>query len=95
MKITKLHRIILCIMLLIFLLIGYSALAAGEAPPRSLVSTAGGQVSAGGLRLHSALGQPASGIINDPSPGSEMRLCSGFICGLPTERRVFLPAILK
>jgi hypothetical protein len=52
------------------------ALAAGETLPRSLVSSGGGQVSAGGLHLHSAIGQPLVGAVGD-GPA----LCSGFLCG--------------
>lgn len=52
------------------------ALAAGEILPRSLMGSGGGQISGGGLRLRSAIGQPVAGAVSD-----SFTLCSGFICG--------------
>jgi hypothetical protein len=53
------------------------ALAAGESViQRDAVGRGGGQVSGGGLSLHSAIGQPVVGAV-----GEDISLCSGYLCG--------------
>jgi len=90
------HRIILGFVLVSLVLLGTSAvLAVGESLPRSVSGSAGGQISGGGLKLLSALGQPAAGVVSFSSSGSGIRLCTGFLCGLPLERRIYLPVILQ
>jgi hypothetical protein len=63
---------------LAFLLVSIGlALAAGESISPGLVSSGGGEVSAEGLRLRSAVGQPAVGVVGEDG----LALCSGFLCG--------------
>lgn len=52
------------------------ALAAGETISHSLVGSAGGQISGGGLILHNAVGQPTAGTVENG-----ISLCSGYLCG--------------
>jgi len=52
------------------------ALAAGESISLGLVGSGGGEVSAEGLSLRSAIGQPAVGAV-----GEDLSLCSGQFCG--------------
>ncbi len=62
---------------LALLLISISlALAAGESIRLGTVGSGGGQISGGGLRLHSSIGQPAAGAVGD-----DLGLCSGYFCG--------------
>ena len=63
------------VLLLTLLSLGL-VLAAGEMMPRTLVSSGGGIVSQGDVALHSAIGQPAVGAV-----GSNLTLCSGYLCG--------------
>jgi hypothetical protein len=58
-------------------LLTFSLVAAGgELLPRSLVSSGGGMVSQGNVALHSAIGQPVVGVVQNGAT-----LCSGFLCG--------------
>jgi hypothetical protein len=50
--------------------------AAGETIPRSAVTGGGGTLSASGVALQAAVGQPVAGAV-----GSATTLCSGLICG--------------
>lgn len=76
MKIKRRVIIGLVTVLVVLLLSLGLVLAAGEMLPRSLVSAGGGLVAQSGLNLHSAIGQPAVGAVqNGPT------LCSGFLCG--------------
>jgi hypothetical protein len=64
---------------LVFLLVVSIGLAwaAGESISSGLVSSGGGEVSAEGLRLRSAVGQPAEGVVGEDG----LILCSGHLCG--------------
>lgn len=63
----------------ILLLLAVTVLAAGERLPRSLVGSGGGPVGAGGINLHSAIGQPVVGTVS--TTGNTLSLCSGYLCG--------------
>jgi hypothetical protein len=71
------------------------ALAGGEGLPRSVVAS-GGPATASGYQLHSAIGQPAAGGVQNGA-----YLCSGFLCGPSAPglyeglQRLFLPLILR
>lgn len=70
--------------------------ASGELLPRSLVSGGGGMVSEGGLALHSAIGQPVVGAVENG-----VTLCSGFLCGSGappvggSDFYVYLPLVIR
>ena len=72
------------------------ALAAGEQLARSVVGSAGGAVSQGGVTMRSAVGQLAVGAVEDGST-----LCSGFVCGpgappvVDPEQKIYLPLVLR
>lgn len=72
------------------LLTGMAVLASGEAVPRYLVSSGGGQISGSSLVLHNAVGQPVVGAVSEEA----VTLCSGYWCGAaapPIE--IFTPTI--
>lgn len=82
-------------LVLLLLLVGL-ALAGGQGMPRSLVSSGGGAVAQSGLTLHSAIGQPVVGAVeNGPT------LCSGFLCGAEappvsgTDFHTYLPVVVR
>jgi len=79
--------------LLSLLLLAAIALAAGETIPRSVVSGGGGQVTASGITLGSAIGQPAAGQVGS----GNLRLCSGYWCGPPpaASSSVYLPMVIR
>ena len=62
------------LLLAIFLMAGL-VVAGGEMLPRSLVGSGGGMVSQEGTTLHSAIGQPLVGAVQEG-----LTLCSGFLC---------------
>lgn len=70
--------------------------ASGELLPRSLISGGGGMVSQGGLALHSAIGQPVVGAVENG-----LTLCSGFLCGSGappvggSDFYVYLPLVIR
>lgn len=72
------------------------AAASGELLPRSLISSGGGSVSQNQMVLHSAIGQPAVGAVQN-----DLTLCSGFLCaaGAPplsgADTRIYLPLIVR
>lgn len=75
----------------------FSAVAAGgDLFPRSLISSGGGLVSQAGITLHSAIGQPAVGAVQN-----DLTLCSGYLCGAEAppitegNYEIYLPAITK
>lgn len=70
-------------------------MASGELLPRSLVSGGGGLVSTGGMMLHSAIGQPVVGAVQNG-----LALCSGFLCGSGapvggSDFYVYLPVVIR
>jgi hypothetical protein len=66
--------------------------AAGETMPRSVIPGGGGTgLQNGDYILHGALGQPVAGSVEN----SEYQLCSGFWCGGPVTRTVYLPLVLR
>jgi len=76
-KITPNHLTLGLVTALLVLLLSLGvALAAGEQLGRTLTGSGGGQVGQNGLSLHSAIGQPAAGLVEN-----ELTLCSGFLCG--------------
>jgi hypothetical protein len=66
---------LVAVLVLLLVMVGLAA-AVGELLPRNLVSGGGGMVSEGGLALHSAIGQPVVGAVENG-----LALCSGFLCG--------------
>jgi hypothetical protein len=72
-------------------------LAVGEPPPRSTISSGGGEISSGELRLQTSIGQPVVSTVSNET----YELCSGLLCGpgapglslVPQE--VYLPVIEK
>jgi hypothetical protein len=70
--------------------------AGGDMLPRSLVSSGGGMVSQSGYTLHSAIGQPVVGAVQN-----EATLCSGFLCGADAppvtggDYHIYLPAMVR
>lgn len=78
-----------------FLFLGV-ALAAGEQLPHQVIDSGGGPVSAGNVRLQSAIGQPVAG----PVSSTNLNLCSGFLCGSgggqsPGAGGIYLPLVVK
>ncbi len=75
----KVHKYILYSLLLTLcaaILIGGTALAAGEVLTRSAITIAGGQATVNGIESRSAVGQPVAGIINS-GVGD---ICTGLMC---------------
>ena len=70
--------------------------AGGEMLPRSLVSSGGGLVSQNGYTLHSAVGQPVVGAVENG-----VTLCSGFLCGPGAppvtggNYHIYLPVVIR
>ena len=76
MKRTRKKRVWWPVVLLIaLLLMAGLVMAAGEMMPRSLVSSGGGIVGDAGYGLHSAVGQPVAGAVQN-----DLTLCSGYLC---------------
>lgn len=61
--------------LIVLLVMAGVVAAAGEVMPRSLLSSGGGVVSQAGYSLHSAVGQPVAGAVQE-----DLTLCSGYLC---------------
>lgn len=72
------------------------AFASGELLPRNLIGNGGGAVTQNGIVLHSAIGQPAAGAVQN-----NLTLCGGFHCapGAPSlsgaQRPIHLPLVVR
>lgn len=72
------------------------AFAGGDMLPRSLVSSGGGLVSQGEYALHSAIGQPVVGAVQNGAI-----LCSGYLCGADAPPvtgggyHIYLPTVIR
>jgi uncharacterized protein YjeT (DUF2065 family) len=72
-------------------------LAVGEPPLRSTISSGGGEISSGELRLQTSIGQPVVGAVSNET----YELCSGLICGSGAPglnivlQKVYLPLVEK
>jgi len=95
MSINKKQVLWLVVITAVFLTFSL-AMAGSDVLPRSLVSSGGGTVSEGGLALHSAIGQPVVGAVQNG-----LALCSGFLCGSGappvggSEFASYLPLVLR
>lgn len=96
-RITRKRVLWSAVLLLTLLLVVGLAVAAGEMLPQSLVSSGGSQVDQEGLTLHSAIGQPAVGAVENGAT-----LCSGFLCGADAPQLstdddypLYLPAVSR
>lgn len=76
MKTEAKRRVLVVVLITAVLLSVGLAAAVGELLPRSLVSSGGGVVNQSGAGLHSAIGQPVVGAVQNG-----LTLCSGFLCG--------------
>ncbi len=91
----KLTMIWVCLALVLLFSVGL-VLAGGTITSRDLVSGGGGQVSQSGLTLHTAVGQPAVGSVQNSET-----LCSGFLCDASApslsggEHSLYLPFIIR
>ncbi|GIW07141.1 MAG: hypothetical protein KatS3mg060_1946 [Dehalococcoidia bacterium] len=63
-------------LVLLGLLAGGIAFAAGESIPRNVLSGGGGLLTAPGLRLQNVMAQPAAGTVRN-----QVTLCAGLLCG--------------
>ncbi len=89
-------RIGITVVLMVLLLGVGLAAAGGDMLPRSLLSSGGGLVSQSDLALHSAIGQPAVGAVQNGST-----LCSGYLCGASAPPvsggtfHIYLPTVVR
>lgn len=93
--VNKKWLLLLVVLTAVLLTVGL-VFAGGDMLPRSLVSSGGGLVSQGGYTLHSAIGQPVVGAVQN-----EATLCSGFLCGADAPPvtgggyHIYLPVVVR
>jgi hypothetical protein len=96
MKYVNKKWLLVVVLLTAVLLTVGLAFAGGNMLPRSLVSSGGGVVSQGGYVLHSAIGQPVVGAVQN-----EATLCSGYLCGADAPPvtgggyHIYLPVVIR
>jgi hypothetical protein len=93
--INKKWLLVLVLLTAVLLTVGL-VFAGGDMLPRSLVSSGGGVVSQNGYTLHSAIGQPAVGAVQNG-----LTLCSGYLCGADAPPvtgggfSIYLPIVIR
>ncbi|HRQ37793.1 MAG TPA: hypothetical protein PLD25_07750 [Chloroflexota bacterium] len=93
--INKKWLLVVVLLTAVFLTVSL-AFAGGDLLPRSLVSSGGGLVSQSGYSLHSAIGQPVVGAVQN-----EATLCSGYLCGADAPPvtggsfHIYLPVVIR
>ncbi|MCL4264513.1 MAG: hypothetical protein KJ069_14915 [Anaerolineae bacterium] len=94
-RINKKWLLLLVVLTAVLLTVGL-VFAGGDMLPRSLVSSGGGLVSQSGYTLHSAIGQPVVGAVQN-----EDTLCSGYLCGADAppvtggSYYIYLPVVIR
>jgi len=94
-SINKKWLLMVVLLTAVLLTVGLAA-AGGDMLPRSLVSSGGGLVSQDGYTLHSAIGQPVVGAVENG-----VTLCSGYLCGPGAPAvtggnfSIYLPAVIR
>lgn len=94
-RINKKWLVVLVLLTAVLLTVGL-VFAGGDMLPRSLVSSGGGLVSQSGYTLHSAIGQPVVGAVQN-----EATLCSGYLCGADAPPvtgggyHIYLPVVIR